>query len=193
MATLALFMRDGVRANDTADCKLPRSSTRRRGAGPSRRVAAARDYFRSGLSQTLHVNSGVGCPGSTITELNSPQRPHCRTTLVGSFSMGLVAAATAAAPWARSSALVSGGPGRRGLIGKPPLRTGDARRRSFACLVLPCRDPSTLILLALSGLFLAHEQPSGQYQAEAPAGAKQSNLDGGVRSQWLSPASPCTG
>jgi hypothetical protein len=41
------------------------------------------------------LNSGVACPGSTITELNSPQRPHCLTTLVGNFSMGLVADATA--------------------------------------------------------------------------------------------------
>jgi hypothetical protein len=44
MATLALFMRDGVRANDTADCKLPRSSTRRPGGG-----AAAARSGRAGL------------------------------------------------------------------------------------------------------------------------------------------------
>jgi hypothetical protein len=41
------------------------------------------------------LNPGVAWPGSTITELGSPQRPHFRTSFVGSFTMGLVAAAIA--------------------------------------------------------------------------------------------------
>jgi hypothetical protein len=47
------------------------------------------------LWQLLQVNAGGGWPGSTITELNSPQRPHCLESFVGSFTIGLVAAATA--------------------------------------------------------------------------------------------------
>jgi hypothetical protein len=35
---------------------------------------------------------------TTIDELNSPQRPHCRTSFVGSFTIGLVAAAIASSP-----------------------------------------------------------------------------------------------
>jgi hypothetical protein len=50
---------------------------------------------RVGLSQILHTNLGGACPGSIITELVSPQRPHCLTSFVGSFTMGLVAAAMA--------------------------------------------------------------------------------------------------
>jgi hypothetical protein len=57
----------------------------------------------------LNLNSGGVWPGSTIMELNSPQRPHCRTSLVGSFTMGLVADASAWSACARSSALVSAG------------------------------------------------------------------------------------
>ena len=52
-------------------------------------------FRRSYLSQLLQTNAGAGSPGSTITELNSPQRPHCRESLVGSFVIGLVAAFTA--------------------------------------------------------------------------------------------------
>ncbi len=58
-------------------------------------VAARRRDQSRPLSQILHLNAGGGCPGSTITEVSSPQRPHCRTSLVGSFTMGLLAAATA--------------------------------------------------------------------------------------------------
>ena len=47
--------------------------------------------FFDGRSQTLHLKGGDGSPGSTITEVNSPQPPHCRTSLVGSFTIGLVA------------------------------------------------------------------------------------------------------
>jgi hypothetical protein len=57
----------------------------------------------------LHLNSGGASPGSTITEQNSPQRPHCRTSFVGSFTIGLVADAIAWAAWARNSALVNAG------------------------------------------------------------------------------------
>jgi hypothetical protein len=73
--------------------------------------------LRSGLSQLLHLKAGAASPGSTITELNSPQRPHCLTSLVGSFTIGTVPAAMARSAWARSSALVSGGPRRRSFIG----------------------------------------------------------------------------
>src|SRR5205814_8767985 len=64
------------------------------------------------LSQLLHLNGGVAAPGSTITEVISPQRPHWREILVGSFVTGLVAAAIAASACARNSALGSGGPRR---------------------------------------------------------------------------------
>src|SRR5258708_2438759 len=56
------------------------------------------------VSQILHVNFGGAWPGSTITELDSPQRPHFRTSLVGNLIMGLLAVATACSPRARSSA-----------------------------------------------------------------------------------------
>ncbi len=46
-------------------------------------------------SQRLHLNAGVASPGSTITEVVSPQRPHWRVILVGNFTTGLVAAAMA--------------------------------------------------------------------------------------------------
>ena len=62
---------------------------------PWRWLAAQRQDQPRPLSQILHLNAGGACPGSTITEVSSPQRPHCRTSLVGSFTMGLVAAATA--------------------------------------------------------------------------------------------------
>jgi hypothetical protein len=47
------------------------------------------------VSQLLHVNFGGAWPGSTITALDSPQRPHFLTSLVGSLIMGLLAVATA--------------------------------------------------------------------------------------------------
>src|SRR2546421_11499358 len=64
------------------------------------------------LSQLLHLNGGVVAPGSIITEVISPQRPHWRDSLVGSFVTGLVAAAIAASACARNSALLNGGPRR---------------------------------------------------------------------------------
>src|SRR3989442_1786344 len=64
------------------------------------------------LSQLLHLNGGVAAPGSIITEVISPQRPHWRDSLVGSLVTGLVAAAIAASACARNSALLNGGPRR---------------------------------------------------------------------------------
>jgi hypothetical protein len=84
-----------------------RTPTKRRGRG----------QLRSGLSQFLHLKAGAAWPGSTMTELNSPHRPHCLTSLVGSFTIGTVPAAMARSAWARSSALVSGGPRRRSFMG----------------------------------------------------------------------------
>src|SRR5215467_13325043 len=49
---------------------------------------------------------------------DSPQRPHCLTIFVGSFWIGLLAAATACSAWALSSALLSAGPERRFFIGR---------------------------------------------------------------------------
>src|ERR1700681_4142030 len=91
-------------------------------------------------SQTLHLSSGGAWPGSTITEQNSPQRPHCRTSLVGSFTMGLVADAMALSAWARSSALVSAG-ARCRILGGGAI-VADARSASSVLGVpgfsLPC-------------------------------------------------------
>jgi hypothetical protein len=70
--------------------------------------------------------------------VNSPQRPHCRTCLVGNFTMGLVAAAIACSPRARSSSFVSGGPRRRGFITEPSSRVCAARLPSYARPALPC-------------------------------------------------------
>src|SRR5436309_15853101 len=53
-----------------------------------------------------------------MTEEVSPQRPHCLTTFVGSFRIGLLVAATACSAWALSSALLSAGPRRRCFIGR---------------------------------------------------------------------------
>jgi hypothetical protein len=64
-------------------------------------------------SHRLHLKAGTGWPGSTMTAEGSPQRPHCRTTFVGSFWIGLLVAATACSAWALSSALLSVGPRRR--------------------------------------------------------------------------------
>jgi hypothetical protein len=64
-------------------------------------------------SHRLHLKAGTGWPGSTMTADGSPQRPHCRTTFVGSFWIGLLVAATACSAWALSSALLSEGPRRR--------------------------------------------------------------------------------
>jgi hypothetical protein len=55
-------------------------------------AVAQRDHY---LSHRLQANAGGAWPGSTITALNSPQRPHCRESLVGSFTIGLVAAVMA--------------------------------------------------------------------------------------------------
>ena len=87
-----------------------------------------------GRSQTLHLNAGAGSPGSTITEVNSPQPPHCRTSLVGSFTMGLVAMAMACSLWARSSALVMGAARRRCFMSNPLC--------AAACRSLAYRRPS---------------------------------------------------
>jgi hypothetical protein len=64
-------------------------------------------------SHRLHLKAGTSWPGSTMTVEGSPQRPHCLTTFVGSFWIGLVVAATACSACALSSALLSEGPRRR--------------------------------------------------------------------------------
>ena len=71
-----------------------------------RRPATVTHGHFPGRSQLLHVNSGAAWPGSTITAPYSPQRPHCRTSFVGSLTIGLLDCATAWAPAARSSALL---------------------------------------------------------------------------------------
>jgi hypothetical protein len=48
-------------------------------------------------------------PGSTKTELNRSQRPHCRLIFMGNFVMGLAACAKACTPCALSSALLMDG------------------------------------------------------------------------------------
>src|SRR3954447_19896444 len=44
-----------------------------------------------------------------MTEANSPHRPHCRVSLVGNLTIGLLAWATARSAAARISALLKGG------------------------------------------------------------------------------------
>jgi hypothetical protein len=36
------------------------------------------------------LNAGTACPGSTGTELKSPQRPHRRLIFIGSLMIGVV-------------------------------------------------------------------------------------------------------
>jgi hypothetical protein len=79
--------------------------------------AGADDPDQADLSHRLHLKAGTGWPGSTMTVDGSPQRPHCLTTFVGSFRIGLLVAATACSACALSSALLSGGPRRRCFIG----------------------------------------------------------------------------
>ena len=59
----------------------------------------------------------TACPGSTSTELKSPQRPHCRLIFIGSLMTGVVTCASALMPCALSSALVMGGCRGLGLNG----------------------------------------------------------------------------
>src|SRR5258705_13650958 len=108
------------------------------------------------LSQLLQTNAGGASPGSTITELNSPQRPHCLDSLVGSFTIGLVAAVTARSALGRSSALVSAGPRPRSLMSGPSLVVPVAPLSldlpcSGSCCVPACRC-------------LPHERLSRQYR-----------------------------
>jgi len=49
------------------------------------------------------LNAGTACPGSTSTELKSPQRPHCRLIFIGSLMIGVVTCASALALAERSS------------------------------------------------------------------------------------------
>ena len=44
------------------------------------------------------MNAGTACPGSTSTELKSPQRPHCRLIFIGSLMIGVVTRASALLP-----------------------------------------------------------------------------------------------
>jgi hypothetical protein len=55
----------------------------------------ADDALQARQSHRLHLKAGTGWPGSTMTADGSPQRPHCLTTFVGSFWIGLLVAATA--------------------------------------------------------------------------------------------------
>ena len=85
---------------------------RRPGSGARGKPKARERKTDPYLSQLLHLNAGVSAPGSIITDVISPQRPHWRDSLVGSLVTGLVAPAIAASACARSSALLRGGPRR---------------------------------------------------------------------------------
>ncbi len=102
-----------------------------------------------------------------MTELNSPQRPHCLASFVGSFTIGLVAAVTAKLPCARSSALLSAGPRRRDFIAQPSSGACDARSRSCARPDFPCSDlPFSNPLCAPAWRSLPHERPWRQCPAK---------------------------
>ncbi len=130
-----------------------------------------------GASQVLHLNSGGAWPGATMTELNSPQRPHCRASFVGSFTIGLVAAVTAKLPCARSSALLSAGPRRRTFIAQPSSGACDARSRSCARADFPCSDlPLSNPLCAPAWRSLPHQRPWRQCPAKKCAAKRAWNM-----------------
>src|SRR5215470_3321898 len=75
-----------------------------RGGGPTHKTrferihdGARKDRMRNNVSepQAEHLNAGTACPGSTSTELKSPQRPHCRLIFIGSLMIGVVTCASA--------------------------------------------------------------------------------------------------